>query len=160
MGGYRHLLFVLALLQAGMGLLAAAGQLLFTGANPLYLAAPLGRAALLVTAAAAAAAGRRWGPVAVIVLEGLSVFGFWLSGLVGLLPWVDDTVTMTGLLGGVLLPGAMLYLAVRVLTGAGSPPVVTVVGPPPGRPLPVPVPAGPPARRPAPTLFLPTEEIR
>ena len=165
MGGHRHLLFVLALLQAGMGLLAALGQLLFTGANPLYLAVPLGRAALLVTAAAAAAAGRRWGPVAVIVLEGLSVFGFWLSGLVGLLSWVDDTVTMTGLLGNLLLPGAMLYLAVRVLmlAGAGSPPLVTVAGPPPSRPLPgppMPVPAGPPARRPAPTLFLPTEEIR
>ncbi len=143
MGGHRHLLFVLALLQAGMALLAALGQLLFTGANPLYLAAPLGRAALLVTAAAAAAAGRRWGPVAVIVLEGLSVSGFWLSGLVGLLPWVDDTVTMTGLFGDVLLPAAMLYLAVRVLAGAGSP-----------------VPGRPPARRPAPTLFLPTEEIR
>jgi hypothetical protein len=147
--GHRHLLFVLALLQAGMGLLAALGQLLFTGANPLYLAAPLGRAALLVTAAAAATAGRRWGPVAVIVLQGLSVFGFWLSGLVGLLPWVDDTVTMTGLLGNVVLPAAMLYLAVRVLATAGRPARVIAAGPP-----------GPPARRPAPTLFLPTEELR
>ena len=147
MSGHRHLLLVLALLQAGAGLLAALGQLLFTGANPVYLAAPLGRAALLMTAAAAAAAGRRWGPVAVIVLEGLSVFGFWLSGLVGMLPWVDDTVTMTGLLANLLLPAAMLLLAVRVLAATGAPRVVAAGG-------------RPPARRPAPTLFLPTEELR
>jgi hypothetical protein len=157
MAGHRHLLFVLALLQAGMGLLAAAGQLLFTGANPLYLAAPLGRAALLVTAAAAATAGRRWGPVAVIVLEGLSVFGFWLSGLVGLLPWVDDTVTMTGLLGNVVLPGAMLYLAVRVLAVRVPAVQVPAVQVPAGG---VPAATGAPPGRPARTLFLPTEELR
>ena len=162
MSGHRHLLLVLALFQAGTGLLAALGQLLFTGANPLYLVAPLGRAALLVTAASVTVAGRRWGPVAVIVLEGLSVFGFWLSGLVGVLPWVDDTVTVVGLLGNALLPAAMLYLAVRVLAATGAPRAVVVAGPPPGRPFAGPplVPAGPPARRPAPTLFLPTEEIQ
>ena len=150
MSGHRHLLLVLALLQAGAGLLAALGQLLFTGANPLYLVAPLGRAALLVTAAAAVAGGRRWGAVTVIVLEGLSVFGFWLSGLVGVLPWVDDTVTMTGLLGNALLPAAVLCLAVRVLAATGARPAIVVAGPPPLVPT----------RRPAPTLFLPTEEVR
>jgi hypothetical protein len=138
--GHRHLLFVLALLQAAAGVLAALGQLLFTGANPAYLVAPLGRGALLVTAAAAATAGRRWGPVAVIVLEGLSIVGFWVSAAVGLLPWVDNTVNVVGLLANLLLPAAMIYLAVRVLVGSAPPPA-----------------APPPVRAPAPTLFLPTE---
>jgi hypothetical protein len=111
--GHRHLLLVLALLQAALGLLAAAGQLLFTGANPLYLVAPLARAALLIVAAAS---GRRWGLIAVVSLEGLSLVGFWLSGLVGLLPWVDDTVNLVGLLSNVVLPAVMLWLALRLLT--------------------------------------------
>jgi hypothetical protein len=111
--GHRHLLLVLALLQAALGLLAALGQLLFTGANPLYLVAPLARAALLV---AAAGSGRRWGLVALLVLEGLSIVGFFLSGLVGLLPWVDTTVNLVGLLANLAVPGVMLWLALRLLT--------------------------------------------
>jgi hypothetical protein len=140
--GHRYLLLVFALLQAAAGVLAALGQLLFTGANPLYLTAPLGRGVLLVTAASAAGAGRRWGPVAVIVLEGLSVVGFWVSAAVGLLPWVDSTVNPVGLLANLLLPAAMVYLAARAL------------------PVPVPRPVPVPVRVPAPTLFLPTEELR
>jgi hypothetical protein len=129
--GHRRLLLVLALLQAAFGLLAALGQLLFVAGNPAYLAVPLVRAALLVTAAAV---GRRWGMVAIVVLEGLSVTGFWVSAVVGLLPWVDVTVTPVGLLANVALPGAMTYLAARLLAA--------------------PVPAA--SARPAPTLFLPT----
>src|SRR5258706_7159301 len=102
-----------------MGLLAALGQLLFTGANPLYLVAPLARAALLVTAAAT---GRRWGLVAIVVLEGLSVTGFWISAAVGLLPWVDVTVNPVGLLGNLALPGAMIWLAARTLAALPAPP--------------------------------------
>jgi hypothetical protein len=138
--GHRYLLLVFAVLQAAAGVLAALGQLLFTGANPLYLIAPLGRGILLVTAASATAAGRRWGAVAVIVLEGLSVVGFWVSAAVGLLPWVDTTVNLVGLLANLLLPAAMVYLAART--------------------LPVPAPRPAPVRVPAPTLFLPTEELR
>jgi hypothetical protein len=111
--GHRHLLLVLALLQAALGLLAAAGQLLFTGANPLYLIAPLARAVLLVVVAAS---GRRWGLIAVVSLEGLSLLGFGLSGLVGLLPWVDDTVNLVGLLANLALPAVMVWLALRLLT--------------------------------------------
>jgi hypothetical protein len=104
---------VLALLQAALGLLAALGQLLFTGANPVYLVAPLARAVLLVVAAAS---GRRWGMVALLVLEGLSIVGFFLSGLVGLLPWVDTTVNLVGLLANLAVPAVMLWLALRLLT--------------------------------------------
>ena len=131
MSGHRQLLLVLALLQAAFGLLAALGQLLFVAGNPAYLAVPLVRAALLVTAAAV---GRRWGMVAIVVLEGLSVTGFWVSAVVGLLPWVDVTVTPVGLLANVALPSAMAYLAARLLAA--------------------PVPAA--SAGPAPTLFLPT----
>ena len=135
MSGHRQLLLVLALLQAAFGLLAALGQLLFVAGNPAYLAVPLVRAALLVTAAAV---GRRWGVLAILVLEGLSVTGFWVSALIGLLPWVDATVTPVGLLANVALPGAMTYLAARLLAAA----------------TPAPIAAAP--ARPAPTLFLPT----
>jgi hypothetical protein len=148
--GHRHLLLVLALLQAALGLLAALGQLLFTGANPAYLVAPLGRAALVITAAAAAASGRRWGPVAIVVLEGLSVAGLWISAMVGLLPWVDNTVNLVGLLSNLVLPAAMLYLAARLLATRVPGTRAPVHWPaPPVTPVPVPV-------RPAPTLFLPT----
>jgi hypothetical protein len=119
--GHRHLLLVLALLQSATGLLAALGQLLFVAGNPAYLAVPLARAALLVTAAAV---GRRWGMVTIIVLEGLSLTGFWVSAAVGLLPWVDATVNPAGLLANLALPGAMTYLAARVLAA----PVPTAPG--------------------------------
>jgi len=142
--GHRQLLLVLALLQAAFGLLAALGQLLFVAGNPAYLAVPLVRAALLVTAAAV---GRRWGMVAIVVLEGLSVTGFWVSAVVGLLPWVDVTVTPVGLLANVALPGAMAYLAARLLAARPAPPGPAGVVPAPVRAAPA---------RPAPTLFLPT----
>lgn len=130
MSGHRQLLLVFALLQAALGLLAALGQLLFVAGNPAYLAVPLLRAALLVTAAAV---GRRWCMVAILVLEGLSITGFWVSAAVGLLPWVDATVTLVGLLANVALPGAMTYLAARLLAATPATPA-----------------------RPAPTLFHPT----
>jgi hypothetical protein len=110
--GHRYLLFVLALLQTGLGVLAALGQLLFTGANPVYLVAPLARAALLVVAAGS---GRRWGLVTILVLEGLSVAGFWVSVGVGLLPPVDATVNLVGLLTNLVLPAAMTWLAAALL---------------------------------------------
>jgi hypothetical protein len=145
--GHRHLLLVLALLQAALGLLAGLGQLLFVAGNPAYLAVPLIRAALLVTAAAV---GRRWGMVTIVVLEGLSLTGFWVSAAVGVLPWVDSTVNPVGLLANVALPGAMTYLAVRLLAAAPARPAPPLPAPP--RP-PV-APAGPVV--PALTLFLPT----
>ncbi len=86
-------------------MLAALGQLLFTGANPLYLIAPLARAALLIVAASS---GRRFGLIAVVSLEGLSLAGFWLSGLVGLLT-------------NLALPAVMLWLALRLLTAPRLP---------------------------------------
>jgi hypothetical protein len=148
--GHRHLLLVLALLQAALGLLAALGQLLFVAGNPAYLAVPVIRAALLVTAAAV---GRRWGMVAIVVLEGLSVTGFWVSAAVGLLPWVDTTVNPVGLLANVVLPGAMTYLAARILAAAPARPAPPL---PPAVVPAVPAASAVPAR-PAPTLFLPTE---
>jgi hypothetical protein len=150
--GHRNLLLVLALVQAALGGLAALGQLLFTGGNPVYLPVPVARAVLLVVAALAAGAGRRWGAVVLIVLAGLSVAGWWLSALVGVLPWVDDTVNLVGLLANLALPAATLWLAVSCLRGGPR------RAPPGGRP--VALPGGSPVARPAPTLALPTEYLR
>jgi hypothetical protein len=121
MRGYAHLLHVLAVLQVGLGALAALGQLVFTGGQPWYLIVPVARAVGLLLATRAAVRGRRWGPVVIVVLEWLSLAGFGYSTLLGLLPWVSDTINLTGLLTNVALPAALLTLAVRLLAAAPAP---------------------------------------
>jgi hypothetical protein len=113
MKGYAHLALVLVLLQSAFGLLAMLGQLLVNGGNPLYLPVALAHAVLLVVAGANLR--RRWAAVTLIVLEGLSLFGFWVSLTVGLLPWVAYPANPVGLLTGLVLPAALLYLAARAL---------------------------------------------
>lgn len=113
MKGYAHLALVLALLQAGLAVLAGLGQVVVMGGNPLYLPVPLARSALLV--AAAAAIHRTWGAVTVVVLCAVSLFGFWASVLLGLVPWVVYPVNLTGLLVDLLLPASVAALAVTAL---------------------------------------------
>jgi len=47
---------------------------------------------------------RRWASIALLTFEGLSLVGVGVSLAVGLLPWVDRTVTLTGLLTEMGLP--------------------------------------------------------
>ncbi len=114
MKGYAHLALVLVLLQAGSTVLAMLGEVLVMGGNPLYLPVPLLHAALLIVAAAAIR--RRWGAVTLIVAESLSLLGFWLSVVIGLLPWVVYPVNLTGLLTDVAIPTAVALLALRSVT--------------------------------------------
>lgn len=122
MKGYAHLALVLVLAQAGATVLAMLGELVFMGGNPLYLPVALVHAALVVVAGAAIR--RVWGAIILLVLECLSVLGFWLSVLVGLLPWVVYPVNLVGLLTGLLVPGTLALLALRALVEV-RPKVVT-----------------------------------
>jgi hypothetical protein len=114
----RQLAYVLVLLQAAMGALAGLGEVVVMGGNPIYLLVPAIRAALLVIVAVQLA--RRWAAITLIVLEGVSLIGFWLSVLAGMTPWVDYPVNLVGLLTNVVLPGVVLYLAVWVLANRRS----------------------------------------
>jgi hypothetical protein len=125
-GGIRHVLYVLALLEAGLAVMAALGQLIAMGGNPLYVAVGLAEAVLYVVAGAAAARGRRYGVVILIVCECVRLTGFTLSVLVGLLPWVELPLTVATLTDGLVLPIAVIILAacslpVRPLPSAPRP---------------------------------------
>ena len=134
------LLYVAALFEGGQLLLAGAGQATAVG-NPLYLLAGLLLTIGYAVAAGAVVRGRRWGRRALVTAEWVRVTGFALSVLAGLLPTVEATVTVMGLLDGVALPIAVIVLARRVL-----PP--TPKAPRPAAPLP------------ATTLVLPAEAHR
>jgi len=144
--GYPHLLRTLAVLQVGLAALAALGQMLFMGGNPGYLVLPAVHATLLMIAVARAIAGRRWALICVLTLEAVSLVGYGLSLAAGaLLPWVSDTVNLTGLLTSAVLPATVLVLAVLLLAHrvpAVPPPVPAATLVWPGGAT-VPVPAGP-----------------
>jgi hypothetical protein len=109
MKGYAHLALVLVLLQAGVTILAALGEVVMMGGNPWYLPVPLLHTVVLVVAGANIR--RPWAAITLMALEGLSLLGFWLSVVIGVLPWVDYPVNPVGLLTDFALPAAVLYLA-------------------------------------------------
>jgi len=167
MKAYPHLLFVLVLTHAAMSLLASIGEVLFVG-TALYLVVPVVRGGVLLWAAVAAGRGfvapdepprvpvrplRRWPLVLLIVTAQVGVFGYVLSNLIGVLPWVSDTVNLVGLLTNVALPTAITWLTARML-GTWRRPAQRVPAPPS---LLHPVPTLPPNYRPAlpPTLVDP-----
>ncbi len=109
MKGYAQLGYVLVLLQSGLTILAALGEVVVMGGNPLYLLVPLLHTGALIVAGSNLR--RRWGAVLLIVLESLSLLGFWLSFAIGYLPWVVYPVNLTGLMTDVALPATVLFLA-------------------------------------------------
>jgi len=137
--------YVVCLMQAAFVLLGGLGEMLIMGANPLYLVLPVAKMVLLFVFAAKVVSGRRWAMVALIVLQGMTLVGFWLQLGAGMLPWVDFTVNLVGLLTNLVLPAAVLYLcasmlarsraASRVVTGVVYRPMVPAsVWPPPQDP--------------------------
>ena len=113
-GGSADVVYLLMLLQAGFGLLAMLGELLFM-ANPLYLLVPITKAVLLFVVAAKVVSGRRWAWVTAIVVEGIGLIGFWLSLMAGLLPILSRTVTFVGLLTEIALPVTVICLCAWLL---------------------------------------------
>jgi hypothetical protein len=164
----RHLVYLLALLEAGLALLAAIGQGLFL-ASPLALLFGGAVAALFITAGAAARRGRVWGLVALIIADGVRLAGFALSAAIGLFPWVELPLTGATLVDGLLLPIAVITMAALALPApvavavraSAQRSLVPAPGLAPWGPAatpPVPVPAG--EGRLARTLTLPTEVLR
>jgi hypothetical protein len=128
-GGSADVVYLLLLLQAGFGLLAMFGELLFM-ANPLYLLVPIAKAVLLFVVATKVVTGRRWAWVTAIVLEGIGLVGFWLSLMVGLLPTLSRTVTFVGLLTEIALPVTVICLCARLLATPRSAPPPAGLRPP------------------------------
>ncbi|MBV1849717.1 hypothetical protein [Catellatospora tritici] len=122
-GGRADVVYVLLLVQAGAGLLGMLGELLFMGGLPFYAIAPLSRVIVTFMFAAMVVRGRRGALIGVLVLQALSLVGLVLSLVLGALPGVDFTPTLTGLLTGLLLPVLVTVQCVRLLAtpepGAG-----------------------------------------
>jgi hypothetical protein len=104
---------VLLVLQAALGVLATLGLLLLMGGNPAYLIVGFGQPALLLLVAGRVARGRRWALMTVIVVETLSLAAFQLNLMLGLLPQVDMTVNLVGLVSQVVLPFAVIVECAR-----------------------------------------------
>jgi uncharacterized membrane protein len=102
--------------QVAAGLLAMAGAVIMTGGNPVYAVVPLLKAvAMLLVAGAVRRRGRRWALITLIVVELMTVVGFWISALAGLLRELDHTVNLVGLLTGIGLPVAICWLCAQLL---------------------------------------------
>ena len=110
----RDVVFVLLLVQAAAGLLASVGELVVMG-SPLYLAAPLLKAVAIMVIAGRVARGRRWALVAAVVAQWLGLLGLWFGLALGVLPGLDPTLTMVGLLTEVALPVAVIVLCAQLL---------------------------------------------
>jgi hypothetical protein len=102
--------YVLSLLQVSFLLLAGVGEVLLMGGNPLYLFLPVVKSALLLLFAAAALRRRRWALRGLVVLAWITLVGFGLQLVAHLLPWVDFSVNLVGLLTNLALPIAVIWL--------------------------------------------------
>ncbi len=129
MAGQRHLIYVLALFEAALALIATLGQAVTMGGNPFYIVTGVAEAALFIVAAAVAASGRRWGLIVLIVCDGLRLTGWGLSTLIGLLPWVQLPLTGATLTDGLILPLAVVLLAARLWSRTSRPPAATQAEP-------------------------------
>jgi len=101
--------YVLLLLQAGFEVLATLGMVVVMGGNVAYAIVPGLHAVALLLFASFVARGHRWAWWTVAAVEGLTLAGFQLNLVVGLLPQVQVTLTLVGLLTTVALPLAVLW---------------------------------------------------
>jgi hypothetical protein len=121
-----NVVYVLLLVQVGMSLLATLGELLFMGGNLLYAVAPLLRITLTLIFGAMLLRGRRLALVGIVVLQGLSLIGFAASLVIGRLPQVDFTPTLTGVVTTFLLPIVLIVYCGQLLSTSGRPPARVV----------------------------------
>lgn len=109
-GNGLHIVYVLTLLQVAFLLLAAAGEALLMGGNPVYLGLPVIKSTLLILFASKALEQRRWALRALTVLAWVTLAGVLLQLLIGLFPPVDATVNLVGLMTNVMIPVAVIWL--------------------------------------------------
>jgi len=103
--------FVLLVLQASAGVLGALGLGVLMG-SPLHVVPVLIGPVLQVVLAVHVARGRRWAWAVVIAMETVFVYAFAANGVIGLVPQLQVTVTLTGLLMRLALPVALILLGV------------------------------------------------
>ncbi len=113
--GRAELARLLLLMMAGFTLLAMFGEIVLM-ASPWYAVMPVGKAILLLVLARKVAAQRRWALLATIAVAALGLTGFVGSTLVGLLPQLDHTLTLTGVITQIALPIALIVLSAQLLT--------------------------------------------
>ena len=109
-------IYVLSLMQGAFLLLAGLGELLLMGGNPLYLVLPAAKLVLMLWLATKVVKGRRWAVITMIVVQTVTLVGFqlqWLGGL--LIPALDFTVNLVGLLTNLGMPAAVIALCVGAL---------------------------------------------
>jgi hypothetical protein len=103
--------FVLLVLQASAGVLGALGLAVLMG-SPLHAVPALIGPVAQVVLAAHVARGKRWAWAVVIAMETVFVYAVAAGGLLGLIPQLQVTPTLTGLLMRLALPVALILLGV------------------------------------------------
>jgi hypothetical protein len=111
----RQVVFVLLLVQSGAILLAMLGELLFMGGLPFYAIAPVIRVILTFVCAALILRNQRGGAIGALALQAVSLIGFALSAVAGVLPQIDFTPTLTGVVTGVVLPVVVIVYCGHLL---------------------------------------------
>lgn len=101
--------YVLLLLQAGFEVLATLGMVVVMGGNVAYAIVPGLHVVALLVFASFVARGHRWAWCVVVGLECVSLAGFQVNLLLGVLPPVQVTLTLVGLLTTLALPLAVLW---------------------------------------------------
>jgi hypothetical protein len=101
--------------QAGFGLVGTLGLVVVMGFNPWYAVLPGLYTVFLVILGEFVGRARAWALTAAIIAEGFALAGWVLQVLVGLLPPVDFTVNLVGLLTMLGLPIAATVLCARGL---------------------------------------------
>jgi hypothetical protein len=117
--GRHEVAFVLLVLQASAGILGALGLLVLMG-SPLHAVPALAGPAVQLVLAAFVVRERRWAWALVVAMEILFVYSFVANGALGLLPEVDLTLTLTGLLTRIALPIALICLAILALAAPAA----------------------------------------
>jgi len=110
-GNALDIVYVLSLMQVAFLLLAAAGEMVLMGGNPVYLLVPAIKSTLLILFASKAQRQRRWALRGLVVFAWITVAGFAIQFLAGtLVPAVDFTVNLVGLMTNLALPIAVIWL--------------------------------------------------
>ena len=112
--------YMLVLLEGAFGLLAGLGTVVMMGGKPIYLLVPAAKLVTLLVFAAKAISGHRWAMIALIITQAVSLLGFVLDVLVGLLPQVQFTINLVGLLTSVAMPVAVIWLCARLLAASAG----------------------------------------
>jgi hypothetical protein len=132
--GRRDVIAVLVLIEVAAGLLAALGQALLM-ASPLFLVVPVLKVVFLLVVSGRLVRGRRWAVVTMLVVHTLAIVGFGFGLVLGATPWFTASVTLTGLLTGLGVPLAVLWLCVGLLRSGPDRPALPA-GPVAGSPWP------------------------